>query len=299
MKTDHKNHLFIPGILVVLLALFLSPRAGQPAVHAAAIVVNTLDDESNSDGDCSLREAIEAAETDAIVDACGAGGGADTITFDPALTAAGDAAISLTILDPDGNQFGPTALVIQTNITIQGPSGENGMTIRRDGSASSFRLFHVLSGGSLILENLTISGGRAQGGHGEGPFGPASAGNGATNFGGGAGGGGAGMGGAIFNQGSVTLNGVTISGSSALGGNGFSGESASRIGGDGGDPNGGFGSGTHFSENFSSLLPASLPFALEDLYEDGNPVLFDFINVPESFCRFETDNERFIFKELA
>src|SRR4030066_1275723 len=49
----------------------------------ATLVVNTLMDELNSDGDCSLREAIEAANTNAPIDACGSGDViTDTITFD-------------------------------------------------------------------------------------------------------------------------------------------------------------------------------------------------------------------------
>lgn len=36
----------------------------------ATINVNTTDDELNNDGDCSLREAIRAANTDTAVDAC-------------------------------------------------------------------------------------------------------------------------------------------------------------------------------------------------------------------------------------
>ncbi|NIM52595.1 MAG: CSLREA domain-containing protein, partial [Gemmatimonadales bacterium] len=47
---------------------------------AATITVNTTDDELNADGDCSLREAITAANTDAVVDTCTAGSGTDTIT---------------------------------------------------------------------------------------------------------------------------------------------------------------------------------------------------------------------------
>jgi len=39
----------------------------------ASIVVNTPEDELNTDGDCSLREAITAANTDAPSDACPAG----------------------------------------------------------------------------------------------------------------------------------------------------------------------------------------------------------------------------------
>ena len=46
------------------------------------IVVNTADDEDNADGDCSLREAVRAANTNAAVDGCAAGDAdGDTITF--------------------------------------------------------------------------------------------------------------------------------------------------------------------------------------------------------------------------
>ena len=65
-----------------------SPTACAPAPTATAtntpvpnIVVNTLTDELNSDGDCSLREAIKAANTNLPVDACIPTGGSDTITF--------------------------------------------------------------------------------------------------------------------------------------------------------------------------------------------------------------------------
>jgi CSLREA domain-containing protein len=51
-------------------------------LKASIITVNTLADELNSDGDCSLREAITAADTNEPVDACISGdSGADTITF--------------------------------------------------------------------------------------------------------------------------------------------------------------------------------------------------------------------------
>lgn len=46
----------------------------------ATIRVDTTADELNSDGDCSLREAVEAANTNSIVDDCEAGeAGSDTI----------------------------------------------------------------------------------------------------------------------------------------------------------------------------------------------------------------------------
>ena len=42
-------------------------------------MVNTTDDEENNDGDCSLREAIRAANLDKPVDACRSGKGNDDI----------------------------------------------------------------------------------------------------------------------------------------------------------------------------------------------------------------------------
>jgi len=54
--------------------------AGLPAhpARAAAITVTTTADELNTDGDCSLREAVAAANDDIGVDACTPGSGADT-----------------------------------------------------------------------------------------------------------------------------------------------------------------------------------------------------------------------------
>jgi CSLREA domain-containing protein len=50
---------------------------------SANITVTTIEDEINTDGDCSLREALQAAFNDAPEDACPPGSGADTI-FVPA-----------------------------------------------------------------------------------------------------------------------------------------------------------------------------------------------------------------------
>jgi len=47
--------------------------------RAAVITVTTIADDINANGDCSLREAILAANEDRMVDACPAGNGADSI----------------------------------------------------------------------------------------------------------------------------------------------------------------------------------------------------------------------------
>ncbi len=75
-----------PRMLLTLFILFSLvwswPILPSPIAQAATtITVNTTDDELNSDGDCSLREAIRAANTDTAVDACPAGSGTDIITL--------------------------------------------------------------------------------------------------------------------------------------------------------------------------------------------------------------------------
>jgi len=65
------------GVVALVLLLFM---AQDQTAYATTITVNTTDDELNADGDCSLREAIQAVNTGGAVDACAAGSGAaDTI----------------------------------------------------------------------------------------------------------------------------------------------------------------------------------------------------------------------------
>jgi len=66
----------LPMLLLALTLILIS----RPMVRARTTIrVNTNDHELNNDGDCSLWEAIVAANTDAAVDACPAGSGADVI----------------------------------------------------------------------------------------------------------------------------------------------------------------------------------------------------------------------------
>jgi CSLREA domain-containing protein len=67
-------------LLLVLLGLSLIFAIPQVA-QAATITVNTTADELNSDGDCSLREAIRAANTNTRVDACTAGSSTENDTI--------------------------------------------------------------------------------------------------------------------------------------------------------------------------------------------------------------------------
>jgi CSLREA domain-containing protein len=65
----------------LVLALAVAALAAPQAASAASIAVTTTADELNADGDCSLREAVQAANTNGPVDDCDAGSGADAIAL--------------------------------------------------------------------------------------------------------------------------------------------------------------------------------------------------------------------------
>jgi hypothetical protein len=97
------------------------------AAYAATLtVINT-----NDSGPGSLRQALVDVND------------GDTINFDPALNGQ---TINLTSAE----------LAIDKNITISGP-GPNLLTVSR--SSGTFRIFHVMSGHTVIIGGLTISGG--------------------------------------------------------------------------------------------------------------------------------------------
>jgi CSLREA domain-containing protein len=64
---------------LIIVTAFCLAIAAASARAGTTITVNTANDELNSDGDCSLREAIRAANLDTAVDGCPAGSGADII----------------------------------------------------------------------------------------------------------------------------------------------------------------------------------------------------------------------------
>ncbi|MGH7288144.1 MAG: choice-of-anchor Q domain-containing protein, partial [Myxococcota bacterium] len=113
-----------------------------PRVQAAGppLRVTTFDDELNSDGDCSLREAIQAANSDAAVDACPAGSGADAILLRAGSYLLGSAG----------------QLVITSDLAIRGTG--NGRTVID--AAHHGRVFHVAAG-TVELSRLTLQNGRA------------------------------------------------------------------------------------------------------------------------------------------
>ncbi len=77
-RFHHLSRLALAGILLAGYSLLVSPAL--PA-QATVITVTTTADDRTSNGNCTLREAIIAANTNTAIDACPAGSGADTITL--------------------------------------------------------------------------------------------------------------------------------------------------------------------------------------------------------------------------
>jgi CSLREA domain-containing protein len=125
------------GLSALALSLCMSP------LQAATITVDTLNDELNNDGDCSLREALESANTDTGVDDCDSGAGADVINI-PAGT------ISLT----------SGQMTLSTDIDIRG-AGMNDTVID---AQSGSRIFNVTDSSgvaysTIIIDGLTLTNG--------------------------------------------------------------------------------------------------------------------------------------------
>lgn len=135
------------GNLTTGIALALTVLLGSATARAATITVNTTADELNSDGDCSLREAVRAANTGAAVDACPAGSGTDVIQL-----AAGTYTLSRAG-DDDTATLGD--LDVTRTLTVRG-AGRATTTVdpnRID------RAFHVVTG-ALTVEDLSIVNGQ-------------------------------------------------------------------------------------------------------------------------------------------
>ena len=100
--------------ITVVAALGFVPGAG-----ATVITVGTTADEFNTGASCSLREAVEAANTNAIVSGCLAG---QAGAFDPDAINIPAGTYSLTISGVGNNSIGDLD-VTDTNLTIQNTGG--------------------------------------------------------------------------------------------------------------------------------------------------------------------------------
>lgn len=136
------------SILIALVAAGLGMTIqSAPAAPSTTINVTTPNDELNFDGDCSLREAIRAANTDAAVDACPAGNGADTINI-PAGT--------YNLIQTSGDEDAKGDLDIQTDMTLQGA----GADVTEIHSDMGERVMDVYSSIQVLVAGVTLSGGQ-------------------------------------------------------------------------------------------------------------------------------------------
>ena len=144
-----------PGLLAVLL-LVLAPVClflSQSGLHASGntITVNNITDPVSTSGNgfCTLREAIDNAESpgvDTTAGDCAVGTGTDTIVF----TVSGEITLASAL---------PAINNTPVSLNIDGA----GQAVGIDG-ANSFQVFSVKPLGRLNLENLKISRGSGAGG---------------------------------------------------------------------------------------------------------------------------------------
>jgi CSLREA domain-containing protein len=130
----HRN----PVRLIARSLLAASLLVGALPAAAATITVNTFADELNADGDCSLREAVQAANTNAAVDACTAGtAGPDTIVL------------------PIGTIPVGAAIQVNETVTIRGAGGSSSTIDAAGSTAFNSSAASV----DIALEDLALSGG--------------------------------------------------------------------------------------------------------------------------------------------
>ncbi len=116
----------------------------QP-VAATDYAIATPDDDLAGNGNCTLREALAAAVSNAAVDACPAG---SAIVQDTISLAAGTYLLPLGVLDVSGC----------ADLLVRGPAAALPTAVLSGGT--THRVFDLLGGGNLTLEDLEIRDGR-------------------------------------------------------------------------------------------------------------------------------------------
>lgn len=136
-----------PARLTSLLLLLPAAAAATEAI----VQVTTLVDSVAGDGLCSLREAMETANTGAAVDGCTIEGAGDRVVL------LGEGTHRLTIEGPYDDLNASSDLYVTSTVTVRG-AGAHLTTIDAGGL---FRLFSVHSVGDLTVEHLKLTGGHA------------------------------------------------------------------------------------------------------------------------------------------
>ena len=122
--------------------------------HAGTISVTTTVDELNADGDCSLREAVQAANTNAPVDACERGrqNERDTVKLKPK-----NYALTIPSTDEDANANGDLDISSGGPLTILGVEQSGASDISQAGDD---RIFDAIGSFSdLTVEKTNLEGG--------------------------------------------------------------------------------------------------------------------------------------------
>lgn len=164
MKLQRLSFLVILAVLVFPLFAYhvvYATSVMSSEVHAPLNTINvtTAFDETDTNGECSLREAIIAANTNLAVDTCSAGNGVDVIQLQ-----AGDFAYVLTMAGAGEDNALTGDLDIREAVIIQGARQQSyRTTISGDYNADmpifDDRIFHVVAGvpGQVILRTLVVS----------------------------------------------------------------------------------------------------------------------------------------------
>lgn len=143
------------SLIVIAVMLLITPTP-LAQIRETAIIVDTLDDELDDGGnDCSLREAIQAANTDSSVDGCPAGNGDDAI-----LLPAGNYILMIPGADEDANGTGDLDIVAG-NVILIGTGPERTVI---DGDRLD-RVLHIHSGSTVEIHGIRITHGKTPDGY--------------------------------------------------------------------------------------------------------------------------------------
>jgi CSLREA domain-containing protein len=135
-------------VVVGAIAVAVEVLAPLPA-RAATITPTVFTDDLANNGNCTLREAVTAANTDAAVDACPPGSGADVIQLQAGT-------YQLTVQGVGEDLAATGDLDIVSDLTVQG-AGPATTIVAGAWPANTDRIFHVLTAGTdAALNNLTV-----------------------------------------------------------------------------------------------------------------------------------------------
>lgn len=156
VRNDQRNQRLVHRLMIaLLLCLPLLPQVAPAGpVHAASITVATTADELNTNGACSLREAVINANRDDQSGSsdCPAGSGDDVITI-PAGT------YTLSLLGPREGDSETGDLDVKGTLTIHGSGPQQ--TILKAGENTGDRVLHVHEGAVIEIDGLTFTNGKS------------------------------------------------------------------------------------------------------------------------------------------